>query len=123
MVSVRSTIRKENSPVDADTPLLWVLGDLLGMTGTNSAAVSRNAATCTVQLVGVAVRSCRLSVGQVATGPAGPSKGAGGAAVGARVQQAWLDLDVIQCGSCQSGQIMAMKFRDAVGDAAPRGEA
>ena len=68
MVSVRSTMRKESSAVDADTPLLWVLGDLLGMTGTEFGCGIAQQATCAVQLEGMADHSCRLHVGRLRQG-------------------------------------------------------
>lgn len=107
MVSVRVNDEVRQVAVDGDTPLLWVLRDLLGMTGTKFGCGIAQCGACTVHLDGVPVRSCRLPVGQVGNRAVRTIEGIGATAVGARVQQVWLDLDVIQCGYCQSGQIMA----------------
>ncbi len=91
---------------DADTPLLWVLRDHLGMTGTKFGCGMALCGACTVHLDGVATRSCVLPLGAVAgrsvTTIEGLSKDRSHA-----VQKAWLEIDVPQCGYCQSGQIMS----------------
>lgn len=107
MISVRVNDELREVEVDSDTPLLWVLRDLLGMTGTKFGCGIAQCGACTVHLDGVAVRSCRLPVGQVGSRAVRTIEGVGATPVGAKVQQAWLDLDVIQCGYCQSGQIMS----------------
>jgi isoquinoline 1-oxidoreductase subunit alpha len=93
--------------VPADTPLLWVLRDVLGMTGTKFGCGMALCGACTVHLDGRPVRSCVLPVGAIGTGRLTTIEAVGTTANGAKVQQAWLDLEVIQCGYCQSGQIMA----------------
>jgi isoquinoline 1-oxidoreductase alpha subunit len=93
--------------VDGDTPLLWVLRDLLGMTGTKFGCGIAQCGACTVHVDGKPVRSCMLTVGAVRDRPITTIEGIGATPVGAKVQKAWLDLEVIQCGYCQSGQIMS----------------
>ena len=95
--------------VDApgDMPLLWVLRDLLGMTGTKFGCGIAQCGACTVHIDGKAVRSCVLPVGALAGRTITTIEGVGATASGAKVQKAWLDLEVIQCGYCQPGQIMS----------------
>ena len=95
--------------VDApdDTPLLWVLRDLLGMTGTKFGCGIAQCGACTVHIDGKAVRSCVLPIGALGQRSVTTIEGVGATAAGAKVQKAWLDLEVIQCGYCQSGQIMS----------------
>ena len=90
-----------------DTPLLWVLRDVLGMTGTKFGCGIAQCGACTVHIDGNAVRSCVLRVGLVGSKAVTTIEGIGATEAGARVQKAWLDLEVIQCGYCQSGQIMS----------------
>ena len=90
-----------------DMPLLWVLRDLLGLTGTKFGCGIAQCGACTVHIDGKPVRSCVLPVGSVRDRPVTTIEGVGASAAGAKVQKAWLDLEVIQCGYCQSGQIMA----------------
>ena len=91
----------------ADMPLLWVLRDILGMTGTKFGCGIAQCGACTVHVGGRAVRSCLLPVGAVGDKPVTTIEGIGASPIGAKVQKAWLDLEVIQCGYCQSGQIMS----------------
>ena len=93
--------------VDGDVPLLWVLRDVLGLTGTKFGCGIAQCGACTVHIDGNPVRSCLLSVGDVGDGAITTIEGIGATEVGAKVQRAWLDLEVIQCGYCQSGQIMS----------------
>ena len=93
--------------VDPDTPLLWVLRDVLGMTGTKFGCGIAQCGACTVHLDGNPVRSCLLAVGSIGDGAITTIEGIGATPAGAKVQKAWLDLEVIQCGYCQSGQIMS----------------
>jgi isoquinoline 1-oxidoreductase alpha subunit len=95
--------------VDApdDTPLLWALRDLLGMTGTKFGCGIAQCGACTVHVDGKAVRSCVLPIGALGQRAITTIEGVGATAAGAKVQKAWLDLEVIQCGYCQSGQIMS----------------
>ena len=93
--------------VPADMPVLWVLRDILGMTGTKFGCGIAQCGACTVHLGGEAVRSCLLAIGSVGTQPIVTIEAVGDSATGHKVQQAWLDKEVVQCGYCQSGQIMA----------------
>ena len=106
---VALTINGESKTVDAppDMPLLWVLRDLLGMTGTKFGCGIAQCGACTVHLEGKAVRSCLLPVGAIGNRAITTIEGVGASRTGAKVQKAWLDLEVIQCGYCQSGQIMS----------------
>ncbi len=90
-----------------DTPLLWVLRDVLGMTGTKFGCGIAQCGACTVHIDGKAVRSCQLPVGAIGDRAVTTIEGIGATPAGAKVQKAWLDLEVIQCGYCQSGQIMS----------------
>jgi isoquinoline 1-oxidoreductase alpha subunit len=93
--------------VDGDTPLLWVLRDVLGMTGTKFGCGMALCGACTVHLDGVATRSCATTVDSVGDAAITTIEAIGRTPPGHRVQQAWLDLEVAQCGYCQSGQIMS----------------
>ena len=90
----------------ADMPLLWVLRDILGMTGTKFGCGIAQCGACTVHIDGKPVRSCVLPVGAVRDRAITTIEGIGESPVGAKVQKAWLDLEVVQCGYCQPGQIM-----------------
>ena len=90
-----------------DTPLLWVLRDNLKMTGTKFGCGIAQCGACTVHIDGKAVRSCVLPVSAVANRAITTIEAVGNTPSGAKVQKAWLDAEVIQCGYCQSGQIMA----------------
>jgi isoquinoline 1-oxidoreductase subunit alpha len=90
----------------ADMPLLWVLRDILGMTGTKFGCGIAQCGACTVHIDGKPVRSCVLPVGAVRGRAITTIEGIGESPVGAKAQKAWLDLEVVQCGYCQSGQIM-----------------
>ena len=107
MVSVR--INGEAHTVDAppDMPLLWVLRDMLGLTGTKFGCGIAQCGACTVHLDGSPVRSCLLPVGSIGERDITTIEGIGASTAGSKVQKAWLDLEVIQCGYCQSGQIMS----------------
>ncbi len=110
-------INGQSRDVDAppDMPLLWVLRDLLGLTGTKFGCGIAQCGACTVHLDGKPVRSCLLAVGQIGQRPITTIEAIGATRNGARVQKAWLDLEVIQCGYCQSGQIMsATALLDAI---------
>jgi isoquinoline 1-oxidoreductase alpha subunit len=92
--------------VPADMPLLWVLRDVLGMTGTKFGCGIAQCGVCTVHLGGVPVRSCLLPVGEIGDQPIVTIEAVGNTPNGAKVQAAWVDKEVPQCGYCQSGQIM-----------------
>ena len=102
-------INGETRSVDApdDMPLLWVLRDLLGMTGTKFGCGIAQCGACTVHIDGKPVRSCLLPVSAVGDRAVTTIEGVGATPIGARVQKAWLDVEVVQCGYCQSGQIMS----------------
>ncbi|BAL26185.1 (2Fe-2S)-binding protein [Azoarcus sp. KH32C] len=90
-----------------DTPLLWVLRDGLDMTGTKFGCGMAQCGACTVHLDGQPIRSCSTPVSAVAGKRVTTIEGVGNARIGAAVQAAWQKLDVVQCGYCQSGQIMS----------------
>jgi isoquinoline 1-oxidoreductase alpha subunit len=92
--------------VPDDMPLLWVLRDVLGMTGTKFGCGIGQCGACTVHVNGEAVRSCLLPVGTLGAQAVTTIEAVGATAIGAKVQQAWLTKEVVQCGYCQSGQIM-----------------
>jgi isoquinoline 1-oxidoreductase alpha subunit len=106
-MSFTITINKNAYNVEADMPLLWVLRDVLGMTGTKFGCGIAQCGACTVHIEGKPVRSCMLPIGAVRSRAITTIEGIGATPVGANVQKAWLDLEVIQCGYCQSGQIMS----------------
>ncbi|GCE82253.1 (2Fe-2S)-binding protein [Komagataeibacter diospyri] len=94
--------------VDPDTPLLWVLRDVLGMTGTKYGCGIAECGVCTVHVDGSPVRSCSLPVGLIGSQKVITTiEGLQADPVAAAVRKAWLDIDVVQCGYCQPGQIMA----------------
>jgi isoquinoline 1-oxidoreductase alpha subunit len=93
--------------VDGDTPLLWVLRDVLGMTGTKFGCGMALCGACTVHIDGVATRSCITPIDGVGTSAITTIEAIGATPAGAKIQKAWLDREVVQCGYCQSGQIMS----------------
>ena len=95
--------------VDADpnTPLLWVIRDTLGMTGTKFGCGAALCGACTVHLDGKPVRSCSTPVSQAAGKKVTTIEAVGATPLGKKVQAAWIAVDVPQCGYCQSGQIMS----------------
>lgn len=99
-----STTRIDAEP---DTPLLWVLRDTLQMTGTKFGCGMALCGACTVHLDGQAVRSCSTPVSAAAGKKIVTIEGVGQGRIGKAVQDAWQKLDVVQCGYCQSGQIMS----------------
>jgi isoquinoline 1-oxidoreductase alpha subunit len=94
--------------VDSETPLLWVLRDTLGLAGTKYGCGVAQCGACTVHIDGVPVRSCALPVGQAAGKRVTTIEGLAINGTLHRVQQAWIEHDVPQCGYCQSGVIMAV---------------
>ena len=102
-------INGEHRTFDAppDMPLLWVLRDVLGMTGTKFGCGIAQCGACTVHIERKPLRSCLLPVGAIGNRAITTIEGIGATPTGAAVQKAWLDLEVIQCGYCQSGQIMS----------------
>jgi isoquinoline 1-oxidoreductase alpha subunit len=93
--------------VPADMPLLWVLRDVLGLTGTKFGCGIAQCGACTVHVDGAALRSCMLPVGALGSRAVTTIEAVGATPAGAKAQKAWLDLEVVQCGYCQSGQIMS----------------
>src|SRR5882757_6810789 len=93
--------------VDGDTPLLWVLRDVLGMTGTKFGCGMALCGACTVHMNGTPIRSCVTTVQSVGGAAITTIEAIGNTAAGRKIQKAWLDLEVVQCGYCQSGQIMS----------------
>jgi isoquinoline 1-oxidoreductase subunit alpha len=96
-----------NVDVDGDTPLLWVLRDVLGMTGTKFGCGMALCGACTVHIDGVVSRSCITSVDSIGKSQITTIEAIGATPAGAEIQKAWLDREVVQCGYCQSGQIMS----------------
>jgi len=103
------TINGQAHDVDVppDMPLLWVLRDVLGLTGSKFGCGIAQCGACTVHVDGAALRSCMLAVGSLGGRAVTTIEAIGATPAGARVQKAWLDLEVVQCGYCQSGQIMS----------------
>ena len=97
-----------NVDVEPDTPLLWVLRDTLGMTGTKYGCGIAQCGACTVHINGVATRSCSVQLSDVAGKEITTIEGLAANGVLHKVQQAWFEHDVPQCGYCQSGMIMAV---------------
>ena len=93
--------------VDSDTPLLWVLRDVIDLKGTKFGCGAGLCGACTVHLDGAPVRSCVTAISDVGNAAVITIEGIGDTPIGARVQKAWLDVDVVQCGYCQPGQIMS----------------
>ena len=93
--------------VDGDTPLLWVLRDVLGMTGTKFGCGMALCGACTVHIDGAPTRSCITSIESVRASEITTIEAIGTTPAGAKIQKAWLDREVVQCGYCQSGQIMS----------------
>jgi isoquinoline 1-oxidoreductase alpha subunit len=99
--------RSHEVDVTADTPLLWVLRDVLGMTGTKFGCGMSLCGACTVHLDGQPIRSCVTPVSAVGEGRITTIEAIGETPNGAKIQKAWLEIEVVQCGYCQSGQIMS----------------
>jgi isoquinoline 1-oxidoreductase subunit alpha len=93
--------------VPADMPLLWVLRDVLSMTGTKFGCGIAQCGACTVHLDGAPIRSCQLPVSAASGRSITTIEGIGDTPAGKKIQEAWLEKEVVQCGYCQSGQIMS----------------
>lgn len=108
MTTYQLSVNGERREVDVDptTPLLWVLREELKMTGTKYGCGISACGACTVHLGGVATRSCVVPVSLIGNRPIVTIEGIGTDPVGRAVQDAWVEKDVVQCGYCQSGQIM-----------------
>jgi isoquinoline 1-oxidoreductase alpha subunit len=107
MVTLRINGSEQRLDVPDDMPLLWVLRDVVGLTGTKFGCGVAQCGACTVHVDGIAVRSCILPVSTVGDRKITTIEAVSDTASGAKIQKAWLDLEVIQCGYCQSGQIMS----------------
>ena len=103
-ISVNGAVQEVD--VDADTPLLWVLRDVLNLTGTKFGCGAALCGACTVLVDGVAKRSCVTQVGDVGDHAVTTIETLAETKTGRALQKAWLDVDVVQCGYCQSGQLM-----------------
>jgi isoquinoline 1-oxidoreductase alpha subunit len=99
--------RSHEVEVTADMPLLWVLRDVLGITGTKFGCGMSLCGACTVHLDGQPIRSCVTPVSAVGEGRITTIEAIGETPNGAKIQKAWLEIEVVQCGYCQSGQIMS----------------
>jgi isoquinoline 1-oxidoreductase alpha subunit len=107
MITLKINGKSHQIDVPSDMPVLWVLRDVLGMTGTKFGCGMALCGACTVQLDGQAIRSCVTPVSAAAGKAITTIEAVGATPVGKKVQQAWIALDVPQCGYCQSGQIMS----------------
>lgn len=107
MITLHVNGATQKVDVPPEMPLLWVLRDVIGLTGTKFGCGMALCGACTVHVDGQPVRSCVTPVGTLVGKRVTTIEAIGGTPSGARVQQAWLDLDVVQCGYCQSGQIMS----------------
>lgn len=104
--SLRVNGQTHQVDVEPDTPLLWVLRDAIGLTGTKYGCGAGQCGSCTVHIDGAPIRSCRTEVSQVGNRDVTTIEGLGASALHA-VQKAWIAEEVVQCGYCQSGQLMA----------------
>ncbi len=107
MLELRINGETKSVAVSPDTPLLWALRDVLGLTGTKFGCGIAQCGACTVHLDGVAVRSCVLPIGTIGERAITTIEAVGVLPAGRKIQQAWVDLEVPQCGYCQSGQVMS----------------
>jgi isoquinoline 1-oxidoreductase alpha subunit len=107
MIHLNINGRDQLVDVPPDMPLLWVLRDVLGMTGSKFGCGIAQCGACTVHVGGAAVRSCLLPVSAIGDRPIVTIEAVGDTPVGEKIQKAWLDKEVVQCGYCQSGQIMS----------------
>jgi isoquinoline 1-oxidoreductase subunit alpha len=108
MVSLNVNGKNYQADVDPRTPLLWVLRDAIGLTGTKYGCGIAQCGACTVHIDGVAARSCSVPVSTVGAKKVTTIEGLASDGKLDKVQQAWIDNDVPQCGYCQSGMIMAV---------------
>jgi isoquinoline 1-oxidoreductase alpha subunit len=104
-LNINGAVREADVP--GEMPLLWVLRDELGMVGTKFGCGAGLCGACTVHIDGAAQRSCQTPVSQVGAAKVTTIEHIGTTAIGAKLQEAWLEIDVMQCGYCQAGQIMS----------------
>ena len=107
MIKVKINGQEQNWDGDPDLSLLWFIRDEAGLTGTKFGCGIAQCGACTVHLDGVAVRSCVLPIAAVGDRKVTTIEGVGDTPAGRKVQEAWRQLDVVQCGYCQSGQVMS----------------
>ncbi len=107
MITLNVNGQTKQVNVDPATPLLWVLRDVLGLTGTKYGCGIEECGACTVWIEGGAEKTCQMRVSDAAGKPIVTIEGIASTPIGKAVQQAWIDLQVPQCGYCQSGMIMA----------------
>jgi len=104
-LTINGKVREVDAP--ADMPLLWVLRDELGLVGTKFGCGAGLCGACTVHVDGNAQRSCQTPVGTVGKAKITTIEQIGATPIGAKLQEAWVEIDVMQCGYCQAGQIMS----------------
>ena len=107
MVTLRINGETRNVDAPGDTPLLWVLRDVLGMTGTKFGCGMALCGACTVHIDGQPTRSCVLPIAALGERNITTIEAIGETPAGRKIQRAWLEHEVVQCGYCQSGQIMS----------------
>jgi isoquinoline 1-oxidoreductase alpha subunit len=107
MVTLQINGREHQLDVPEDMPLLWVLRDVVGLTGTKFGCGIAQCGACTVHIDGRPLRSCVMPAGTLADQAITTIEAIGETPSGRKMQQAWLDVEVIQCGYCQPGQIMS----------------
>src|SRR6185437_8488177 len=107
MIEFKVNGKKVSADVPDDMPVLWVLRDVLGMTGTKFGCGIGQCGACTIHIDGEAQRACLMQASDVSGRDVTTIEGIGATPVGKAVQAAWLNLEVVQCGYCQSGQIMS----------------
>ncbi len=105
--SIHVNGKKHRIEADADMPLLWVLRDLLDLKGTKFGCGKSLCGACTVHLNGAPTRSCVTPISAVGSSPVTTIEAIASTEIGRAVQEAWLAVDVVQCGYCQAGQIMS----------------
>jgi isoquinoline 1-oxidoreductase alpha subunit len=105
--SIKINGRSHSIDADPDTPLLWVLRDVLGLTGTKFGCGMGLCGACTVLVEGAPVRACATALDSLGESDVTTIEAIGSTTLGAAIQRAWLGLEVVQCGYCQSGQIMS----------------
>ena len=108
MIALSVNGKTHNVDVEADTPLLWVLRDTIGLTGTKYGCGIAQCGCCTVHIGGVATRSCQVPVGSIGTAQITTIEALAQDGKLHPVQQAWIEHDVPQCGYCQTGMMMAV---------------
>ena len=107
MITLNVNGQQHDVDVTPEIPLLWVLRDVVGLTGTKFGCGIAQCGACTVHLNGQPVRACVTPVAAVGAQAVTTIEAVGATPAGKKIQQAWLDLDVVQCGYCQSGQVMS----------------